>query len=222
MKIPALWILALANACVYFIRYGVIDWAPLYLTEVRGLSFEASSWAFFSFEYAAIPGTLLCGYLSDHQFKGKRAPASVLSISCVVLALLCYWQSPVDNCFFSLLSFITLGFLIYGPLMLIHVHIIDIVPLPFAASAAGFCGLFGYLLGTTSANMLLGKVIDLHGWDMGFELLMGASLLALGLMIMLWLWENCHPNPSFDFLCNEVQPAVVPVQNQDQRHLYTS
>ena len=75
LKIPALWLLSSASACVYFVRYGIIDWAPMYLTEARGFSFEASSWAFFAFEYAAIPGTLLCGYLT------KSAKFSIHSLS---------------------------------------------------------------------------------------------------------------------------------------------
>lgn len=29
------WIIAVANIFVYFVRYGVLDWAPLYLSEVK-------------------------------------------------------------------------------------------------------------------------------------------------------------------------------------------
>ena len=217
LNIPALWILALANACVYFIRYGIIDWAPLFLTEERGLSFEASSWAFFAFEYAAIPGTLLCGYLSDHHFNGKRAPVNVLFMSLVAIALIFYWQCPASMTCYSIFPLVVLGFVIYGPLMLIHVHIIDVVPLPFAATAAGFCGLFGYLIGTTSANLLLGRIIDHYDWDVCFQLLTGASLLTIGLLILLWLWENFHPNPNLNFLCGKAQPATVPVRNKNQQ-----
>ena len=31
-----LWYLAIANIFVYFIRYGVVSWAPTYLTAVKG------------------------------------------------------------------------------------------------------------------------------------------------------------------------------------------
>ena len=108
-----------------------------------------------------------------------------------------------------------MGFLIYGPLMLIHVHIIDVVPLPFVGTAAGFCGLFGYLFGATSANLLLGKVMDIYGWDACFQLLMATSLFALGLMLLLWLWENFNPHPDLNFMRTEVQPAVVTVRSKN-------
>ena len=214
LKIPTLWLLASASACVYFVRYGIIDWAPLYLTEIRHFSFEASSWAFFAFEYAAIPGTLLCGYLSDYHFKSKRTPVNILFMSLVTIALIFYWQSPADYSTFTAFSLITIGFLIYGPLMLIHVHIIDVVPLPFAATAAGFCGLFGYLIGATSANLILGKVLDIYHWDACFQLLITVSLICLGLLALLWFWEMFNPN--INFICSKAQPLAVPVRNKNR------
>lgn len=30
-----LWIIAFANAFIYFVRYGVLDWAPMYLEQVK-------------------------------------------------------------------------------------------------------------------------------------------------------------------------------------------
>lgn len=210
LKLPQLWILAVVNACTYFVRYGVIDWAPVYLTESKGFSFNTSSWAFFAFEYAAIPGTLICGYLSDKHFRGQRAPVNALFMILVLISLVSYWQSPAGNTAYAVLSMIATGFLIYGPVMLVHVHIIDLVPLPFAASAAGFTGLFGYIFGATSANLLLGKVLDLYGWDACFELLAAACALALILLLLLWLWENMHPNPKFQF-SHQPQPATVPI-----------
>lgn len=30
-----LWYIAIANVFVYFVRYGVVDWAPTYLTEAK-------------------------------------------------------------------------------------------------------------------------------------------------------------------------------------------
>ena len=40
----ALWVLAFANAFVYVVRYGVLDWAPTYLTAVKGASHSGSRW----------------------------------------------------------------------------------------------------------------------------------------------------------------------------------
>ena len=32
-----LWYIAIANVFVYFVRYGVVDWAPTYLVEEKAL-----------------------------------------------------------------------------------------------------------------------------------------------------------------------------------------
>ena len=68
-----LWAIAVANAFVYFVRYGVVDWIPTYLQTAKGFSFQQSSWAWSAFEYAAIPGTILCGWVSDRIFRGRRS-----------------------------------------------------------------------------------------------------------------------------------------------------
>lgn len=48
-----LWSIAIANAFVYLIRYGVLDWAPVYLKEAKHFTVDKSSWAYFLYEWAA-------------------------------------------------------------------------------------------------------------------------------------------------------------------------
>ena len=69
-----LWYIALANVFVYLLRYGVLDWAPTYLKEAKHFNVDKSSWAYFFYEWAGIPGTLLCGWLSDKLFRAIAAP----------------------------------------------------------------------------------------------------------------------------------------------------
>ena len=38
-----LWAIAVANAFVYFVRYGVVNWIPTYLQTAKGFSFQQSS-----------------------------------------------------------------------------------------------------------------------------------------------------------------------------------
>jgi OPA family glycerol-3-phosphate transporter-like MFS transporter len=74
---------------------------------------------------------------------------------------------------------IAIGFLIYGPVMLIGVFALDLVPKKAAGTAAGFTGLFGYVGGSVSANILIGYAVDQGGWDAGFKLIVGACILAI-------------------------------------------
>jgi OPA family glycerol-3-phosphate transporter-like MFS transporter len=185
-----LWTIAIANAFVYLVRYGVLDWAPTYLNEVKGFSFEESGWAYAMYEWAGIPGTLLCGYLSDSVFKGRRAPVSIIYLLLTLLCVLIYWFNPPGKPGIDMAMLIGIGFLIYGPVMLIGVHALDLVPKKAAGTAAGFTGLFGYVGGAVSANIVIGALVDYAGWDAGFALIAGACVMAIVLIAMTWNSEK--------------------------------
>ncbi|MCQ8847463.1 glycerol-3-phosphate transporter [Alteromonas stellipolaris] len=177
-----LWFIAIANAFVYLIRYGVLDWAPTYLSEVKDFSFEHSSWAYFLYEWAGIPGTLLCGYISDKWFKGRRSPAAILYMVLVLVAVLVYWFNPAGNPSIDMAALMAIGFLIYGPVMLIGLYALELVPKKAAGTAAGLTGLFGYLGGAVIANIALGFTVDYFGWNGGFILLTGGCICAIVLI----------------------------------------
>lgn len=180
------WAIALANIFVYFVRYGVLDWAPTYLSEEKGFDMSKSSVAYFLYEWAGIPGTLLCGWISDKWFKGRRGPAGFVFMAGVLIAVLVYWFNPAGNPMIDMASLIAIGFLIYGPVMLIGLQALDFVPKKAAGTAAGLTGLFGYLGGTLTANALMGVIVDASGWNVGFTLLTASCAIAALIFAMTW------------------------------------
>ncbi|MCY8222671.1 glycerol-3-phosphate transporter [Bacillus haynesii] len=180
------WAIALANIFVYFVRYGVLDWAPTYLGEEKGFDMSKSSVAYFLYEWAGIPGTLLCGWISDKWFKGRRGPAGFVFMVGVLIAVLVYWFNPAGNPMIDMASLIAIGFLIYGPVMLIGLQALDFVPKKAAGTAAGLTGLFGYLGGTLTANALMGVIVDVSGWNAGFTLLTASCAIAALIFAMTW------------------------------------
>ncbi|KIZ54576.1 MULTISPECIES: glycerol-3-phosphate transporter [Bacillus] len=181
-----LWYIAIANVFVYFVRYGVVDWAPTYLTEAKGFSPEHSRWSYFLYEYAGIPGTLLCGWISDRFFRSRRAPAGVIFMAGVLIAVLVYWLNPAGNPMVDNIALISIGFLIYGPVMLIGLQAIDLAPKKAAGTAAGLTGFFGYIGGSAFANAMMGVVVDHYDWTGGFILLVGSCVLAIVFLAMTW------------------------------------
>ncbi len=185
-----LWTIAVANAFVYLVRYGVLDWAPTYLGEVKHFSFDHSSWAYALYEWAGIPGTLLCGWLSDVVFKGRRAPATIIYMFLTMICVIIYWFNPPGNPALDIAMLIAIGFFIYGPVMLIGVQALDLAPKKAAGTAAGFTGLFGYVGGAVTASVVIGAVVDSAGWDAGFAIIVGACILSMLLMAMTWKAEK--------------------------------
>lgn len=179
-----LWYIAIANAFVYMVRYGCLDWAPTYLKESAGYDIKQAGWAYFLYEFAAIPGTLVCGWLSDKVFKGRRAMPTIIFMAIVAVFIYLYWQFSA-NVTIVTISLIAIGFFIYGPVMLIGVQALDLAPKNAAGTAAGLTGFFGYFFGTAIlANIVIGYVAENAGWDWTFVLLIAACLLSVVLMAM--------------------------------------
>jgi len=185
-----LWYIAVANAFVYLVRNGIINWAPTFLQEAKEYTKLEAAWASGGYELAAIPGTLLCGLISDKIFKGRRAPVTIIYMTMTLIAVLIYWKSPNSNHFLQNTSLWAIGFFIYGPVMLIGVQAIDLVPKKAAGTAAGLTGLFGYFIGDLLANAALGRLVDQQGWDASFVAIAISCILAIFFTAFTWNREK--------------------------------
>ena len=194
-----IWMIALANAFVYMVRYGVGDWAPIYLQEMNIMTERESNLAFSLHNYAGIPGTIVCGWISSKFFKGRCAPPNIIFMGAVLLGTIVYWQaSNIAGVFttdpesltlmtksLAYFGLILIGFCIYGPVALVTVQALNLVPKNAVGTAAGFVGLSGYLIGSALlANMLMGFVAEHAGWDTTFMLLSGASIVSMLLIAL--------------------------------------
>ncbi|MBM7825007.1 OPA family glycerol-3-phosphate transporter-like MFS transporter [Arcanobacterium pluranimalium] len=189
---PVIVLLAVANVFVYTLRYGVLNWIPIYLTTELGVTnTEGGILGFSIYEIAGIIGTLLCGWISDKVFKGWRSGAGMLFIAGVGIALVIYWQLPASApawLFYLLIAVI--GGLIYGPVMLIGLQAIDLSPKSVAGTSAGFTGLFGYLLGASLASTGVGLLIHNFGWNVTYICLVVVVALAFILMMIVGKYER--------------------------------
>jgi MFS transporter, OPA family, glycerol-3-phosphate transporter len=174
-----LWAIAVANAFVYFVRYGVVNWIPTYLQTAKGFSFQQSSTAWAAFEYSAIPGTILCGWISDKLFQGRRAPATILFMALTLVGLIVYGTNRHGPLWIDMAALIAIGFFIYGPVMLIGLHALDLVPKKAAGTAAGFTGFFGYAFGSAIAGTGVGWIADHWGWSGVFITMIVCCLLTM-------------------------------------------
>ena len=97
----------------------------------------------------------------------------------VAVAIVVYWQN-IDHVNVVIGCLIAIGFLIYGPVMLIGVQALDLAPKNAAGTAAGLTGFMGYVLGTALlANIVIGYVAEAAGWNWTFILLIFACLFSI-------------------------------------------
>jgi OPA family glycerol-3-phosphate transporter-like MFS transporter len=174
-----LWAIAIANVFCYFVRYGVENWIPTYLETSKGYSFKQSSLAWSLYEWAAIPGTIACGWMSDKWFKSKRAPATILFMALTLIGVVVYWFNAKGPLWIDYAALVAIGFLIYGPIMMIGLHSLDLVPKKAAGTAAGFTGFFGYAFGTAVSGVGVGWIADRWGWGAVFATMVVCCLLTI-------------------------------------------
>lgn len=179
-----LWAIALANAFVYFVRYGVVNWIPTYLQTAKGFSFAQSSWGGFLYEGAAIPGTIACGWISDKYFKGRRAPANILFMGLTLVAVVVYWLNIHGPLWIDYVALFAIGFVIYGPIMIIGLHALELVPKKAAGTAAGFTGFFGYVFGAAIAGTGIGWIADRWDWNGVFVAMVVCCVLTMVFVAM--------------------------------------
>ena len=199
LKNKMLWLIAFANVFVYLIRYGIADWSPTYLTEVFEWDKDSASIAYAVREYAGIPGTILGGWISTKFFNGRCAPVNVIYMLMVLIGILCYWQAEAvagvlggGDAMLKAVVYISLGltgFAVYGPIALIGIQALSFVPKNAAGTAAGFVGLFGYLLGDALlSKIVVGQVagnVEL-GWGATFWLFIIGCVVATLICAVTW------------------------------------
>ena len=82
------------------------------------------------------------------------------------------------------------GFCIYGPVALVGVQALNLVPKNAAGTAAGFVGLFGYLFGDAIiAKIMMGSIIQNAGWNVALALFPLGCVLAIVLCALPWKSE---------------------------------
>ncbi len=180
-----IWILAFSYFFVYMIRQGINDWGMLYLCEIKGYTKLFASSCIVSFEIGGVCGSLAAGWASDKIFKGKRGPINVLFSLLVIFAILGLWFSPMNaELLDSILMFI-IGFLIFGPQMLIGMAAAELSHKKAAGSATGFIGWVAYL-GAATAGYPLSLITQLWGWEAFFIALGISGVVSVLLLLPLW------------------------------------
>nr|WP_158997241.1 MFS transporter [Pigmentibacter ruber] len=176
------WYVAFVDVFVYMVRFGMLSWLPIYLLKEKDFTKNEMSIAFLFFEWAAIPSTLLAGYISDKLFKGRPMPLAIICMSLIFVCIIGYWQSESVHTVTIFASIV--GCLIYVPQFLASVQTMEVVPKFAVGSAVGLRGFMSYILGATLGTSLFGFLVDKFGWHAGFYTLMLGAILCIVFCIL--------------------------------------
>jgi MFS transporter, OPA family, sugar phosphate sensor protein UhpC len=202
-----MWILGIAYFFVYVIRGAFNEWSPLYLIETRGYPLFAANASIIWFEIGGLVGSLAAGWASDKIFKGRRGPINVFFSLAVIGAIFALWLSPPGHLFMDYFLIFMIGFLIFGPQMLIGVAAAELSHKKAAGASTGFIGLIAYL-GVAAAGYPLTKIMESSGWNGFFIALAICGVVSVLLLLPMWAIKS---NPKF---MSEEDKAPPPMEEE--------
>lgn len=159
LKIPAIWVLALASATTYITRYGINSWGILYLQEARGYSLPMAGTLLMISTLAGIAGAVAFGFTSDKLFNARRPPANLLFAILELIGLAIIFFGPTNT------PMLIVGMLLFGMGLtglvtsLGGLFGVDIAPKRAAGAAMGVVGIFSYI-GAAIQEQVSGILID--------------------------------------------------------------
>jgi sugar phosphate permease len=184
-----IWVIAAAFFFLSIIRYGFIDWAVTYMFEVQKMSIQAAAIKSMAIPLAGACGALVAGYLTDAKFQSRRAPVVTIMLIGLAIAAYIYPMVAASDWLLSIIMLMLIGFLLYGP----HVLLVAIAPMDFgtrkaASSVTGFVDGVGYL-GAALTGVGSGWLIDQFGWHAAMYFWVAGALIAAALMATQWKYK---------------------------------
>ena len=183
---PTIWIIAVGNFFVYIVRFAVLDWGPTMLKEHLHMDISHAGWTVAAFEIAGIAGMLAAGWATD-RFFGGRAPRTC--VICMLMTALClvglYTLNEHTPLAVAIAILMSAGFFIYGPQALVGIAAANIATKRAAATAGGFCGLFGYG-STIVSGWGMGMLVQYTDWSVALYTLVGMALVGTAVFAAAW------------------------------------
>lgn len=186
---PKVWVVGLGLFFLNIVRYGFLSWAPTYMFEVQGATISTAAYKAVAIPIAGSLGAVFAGYVSDKVFKSRRAPIAVLMLFILSLFSWIYPQIPAGDWVASLLVLVIIGFMLFGP----HVLIVTTMPMDYGtrkatASATGFIDGMGYI-GASVTGIGSGWLVDNFGWGTAFNFWVISGVICAILMALLWNYK---------------------------------
>lgn len=186
LKNKYVWYISLANLFLYVPRMGVLNWAPTFLREFKGVSIAIAGLQHACFDIAGLVGGITAGILSDRIFKGRRGPVATIYLLFLSASFILLWKIPPGHAFLDAIALIISGFLVAGPQVLVGIALADFASKRAVGVSNGFAGIMGYVAGASISGAGVGHIVDVWGWDGGFIIFIICSLLGAFFFSLTW------------------------------------
>ena len=183
---PIIWILAVSNFCVYVIRFTILDWGSMFLTDYKHMDIAVAANVVAASEIVGgIIGTLLAGWVTDKFFKSKAHHTCFIFMVMATLCFFIFWRLPQSDRGLAIVFLILSSFFIYGPQALTGIAASNQATKRAAASANGILGIFGYA-STAVSGLVFGMIAKSFGWNTVFAVAIAFGILGSLVFAIMW------------------------------------
>lgn len=187
---PAVWIVCLSNFFIYIVRFSILDWAPTFLKEAKGIDIHHAGVVSSVYELIGVLGMLVSGWLMDRTFKGRGAKVCFIYMFGCTVTMALFWYIDSSSMWVNAAFLAILGFFIYGPQCLTGAIIANLATKKVASGAIGLGALFAYL-SVVVTGWGIGWIADHYDWNAVFLLLVFSS--AAGTLLFLCVFNAAAP-----------------------------
>ena len=178
--------------CLNIVRYGITEWLPYIIATSEAIIYM---WKTIAFPIGGIIGALFCTWFSDRFLGRKRIPIICTFFIALAGSMYIYTLIPPLDLVIGVPLLILIGFLTFGP----HVLLVSTIPMEFgtrkaAASATGFIDGWGYI-GSSITTLLSGILIGTSGPESTFLFWIIASL--AGGIVLAFNWRSLPEKKEF-------------------------
>lgn len=186
---PIIWIICIADFCVYVIRFTILEWGTSFLTQYKGFDISLSANIVAMSELiGGVLGTIAAGYVTDKWMKSKTLRTCAICTLGATLCFALFWRVPSGvHWIWSAVLIVASAFFIYGPQALLGVSCSQYATKIASGSANGFCGIFCYTA-TVISGIGFGYLADKpgFGWNAVFIVAIAFGLLGTILLALKW------------------------------------
>lgn len=183
------WIVSLADFCVYVIRFTILEWGTMFLTQYKGLPIALAASIVASSELiGGVFGTIVAGWVTDRFFKSRTIRTCVFCMLGATASFFVFWLLPKDAPWIFTAFFIVLSaFFVYGPQALLGVSASQYATKKASASSNGFVGIWCYAA-SLIAGVGFGALAEseAYGWNAVFIVTFIFGLLGAGILALMW------------------------------------
>jgi MFS transporter, OPA family, sugar phosphate sensor protein UhpC len=193
LRHPAVWVLALASACMYVARYGMKSWGMLLLQQNKGYSLRAAGWTLAVYPIAEMLGSISSGFISDRFFGSRRNLPALLFGLLQVGALLALQAIPAGHELLDIAALAAFGYALGGLLVFLGgLMAVDLVPQRATGAAMGLIGIFSYggaaVQSIISGFLTKGSLAGGGGYSVApaLRVWLGAAIVSVLLAALTW------------------------------------